>query len=128
MEVKRQEIKHLYERNIGSNSKIPVAVAHNRSKSISSSRSSLDSVRETLLEENARDQSSLLNYTVMESACLVTRKRRSRAHSVDAEDNSRMNIAQQPEENIENSTTSSENILIMQNAISAVRRRRSNCY
>ena len=128
MEVKKQEIKHLYERNIGSNSKIPVAVPHSRSKSISSSRSSLDSVRETLLEENARDQSSLLNYTVMENACLVTRKRRSRAHSMDAEDNSRMNIAQQPEGNIENSSTSSANILIMQNAISAVRRRRSNCY
>ena len=128
MEVKKQDIKHLFARNTGSNSEMLDTVPHNRGKSRLSSRSSSDSVREILLEDGVSDQNSLLNYTVMENACVVTRKRRSRAHSVDVTDESRMNIAQEPEENIENSSTSSENILIMQNAISAIRRRRSNCY
>ena len=90
----------------------------------SMARNSLSSLHEVCLEEDETNQLSLLNFAVMEKACVVTRKRRSR-HSGTDESNGDAENCKDAYESLENINASSDNFLVMEKASMATRRRRT---
>ena len=96
----------------------------NRNMIGSWSKRNSEGLSEILLEDAENEKGSLLNFAVMENACLVTRKRRSRNSCAEASSDDVVEARPQFD-CLESIETSSENFLVMEKAYSAIRRRRS---
>ena len=99
-------------------------VTQNRNAIGPSPRDSLDDMSKITLEDVESEQCSILNLAVMESACLVTKKRRPRSSCASAT-RGNLNEGKRASDNLENLETFSDTLLMMEKAISATRRRRS---
>ena len=123
MEVERQHDRGLAKPKEGGDASSLTAGVRRRSRAGSASRNSSSSLSEIFLEEDESGQASLLNFAVMENACLVTRKRRSRTSCVELAE-SNVSVEKGTSDNLENLKTSSDNFIAMEKASMAIRRRR----
>lgn len=124
MEVGKQATDGLEEQSDDCNTRNIETVVRRRSKIRPLSQNSLNSLSEICLDENENNETSLLNFAVMENACLVTRKRRSRSSCVEVNDGE-ANAEKASANDFDTLKTTGDNFLMMEKASTAIRRRRT---